>query len=80
MAGKRAVRLRNASDVSVFLAKLINQVLRDEVDPQTASKVGYLANILLGALETSDLEARVGELERRLEEQGNVRQFDAAAG
>ena len=64
MAGKRAVRLRTPADVSRFLAAVINKTLRDEIDPQTAGKLGYLSNILLGALETSDLERRVEELEK----------------
>lgn len=68
MAGKRAVKLKSSWDVSRLLAKTINQLLRGEITEQRAGKVGYLANVLLRALEASDLEKRVEHLERRLDQ------------
>ena len=66
MAGKRAVRLKSTYDVSRLLSKTINQVLRDEMSGEKAGKIGYLANILMRALEQSDLEKRIESLERKL--------------
>jgi len=66
MAGKRSVRLRSTYDVTRLLAKIINQVLRDEITSEKAGKVGYLANILLRGLEQSDLEARLKALEEKV--------------
>src|SRR6266566_1214124 len=43
--------LRNTTEVSAFLAKSINQVLRGALDPRVANSAGYLANVLLRALE-----------------------------
>jgi hypothetical protein len=63
MAGKRAVKLRSVHDVSRLLAKTINQLLRGEILEGTAGKIGYLSNILLRALEQSDLEQRIKDLE-----------------
>jgi hypothetical protein len=63
MAGKRAVKLRSVHDVSRLLAKTINQVLRGEMPEGTAGKIGYLSNILLRALEQSDLGQRIKVLE-----------------
>ena len=63
MAGKRAIKLKNVDDVTKLLARTINQMLRGEIERDVASKVGYLANILLRALETGALEARVEKLE-----------------
>ena len=66
MAGKRGVRLKTISDVSRYLGKLINQVERGEIESGTAGRLGYLANILVGALKDSELEERVNKLETAL--------------
>lgn len=63
MAGKRAARLRSVTDVSVYLAKTINRLDRDEISESKAGKLGYLCNILKSALEIGDLERRVEALE-----------------
>ena len=68
MAGKRAVKLQSSWDVSRLLARTINQLLREEIPEQRAAKIGYLSNILLRALEQSDLEKRVETLEAKLTE------------
>jgi len=66
MTGKRNIRLKTIGDVSRFLAKIINQVNRDEIDVAKASKLGYLSNILLGAIKESGLEERVTQLEKKI--------------
>jgi len=69
MAGKRAVKLKNTDDVTKLLARTINALLRDEIAESKASKVGYLANVLLRALESSALESRLEALEKRMLEE-----------
>jgi hypothetical protein len=59
-------RLENTSDVSKVLAETINQIRRGELDPRIGNAVGYLAGVLLRALEQGDLEARLEKLEARL--------------
>ena len=59
-------RLRNTTEVSGFLAKSINDVLRGKLDPRVANSAGYLANILLRSLEQGPLEERLARLEASL--------------
>jgi len=66
MAGKRAVKLKSTYDVSRLLSKTINQVLRDEMSGEKAGKIGYLSNILIRALEQSQLEKRIESLEQKI--------------
>ena len=63
--GKRNARLLSQSDVSKYLARLINRVDHDEIDPAKASKIGYLVNILKSTLELGELERRVEALESK---------------
>jgi hypothetical protein len=70
VAGKRAIRLNTLGDVRKLLTRVINGLLRDEIDGGKAGKVGYLANILIGAIERDDLEARVKTLEEQILRKG----------
>jgi hypothetical protein len=58
--------LGNTAEVSAFLAKSINDVLRGALDPRVANSAGYLANILLRSLEQGPLEERLARLESTL--------------
>ena len=58
--------LRNTSDVCALLAESINQVRRGQLDPRVGNAVGYLASILLGALQQGPLEERLCRLEASL--------------
>ena len=65
MARKRGeIPLKNAVDVRRHLANLVNRLERDEIDPKKASKIGYLSNFLLRAIETEAIERRLDELEK----------------
>jgi hypothetical protein len=55
--------LRNAAEVSDFLAELVNQVRRGQLDARMANGIGYLTSVLLRALEAGPLEERVSRLE-----------------
>jgi hypothetical protein len=63
--------LRNTSDVCALLAESINQVRRGQLDPRVGNAVGYLASILLGALQQGPLEERLERLEVTLELRSN---------
>ena len=71
MAGKlRSIKLQTESDVNRFLAKVINMLNRDQIDPNKASRLGYLCNLLISGLRSKDLEERISKLERILKEDG----------
>ncbi len=59
-------RLKTMDDVRRFLADVVNQLNRDEMDAAKASKLGYLCQILARVIEGNDLEARVAELEKAM--------------
>jgi hypothetical protein len=69
MEGKKPYRkrLKTLEDVRIYLARLINEARMGEVEPSLAGKLGFLLNILRGVIVDSDLEARVGKLEKELE-------------
>jgi len=58
--------LENPIHVSTLLADSINRVRRGELDPRVANAVGYLATVLLRALEQGPLEERLAKLEAAL--------------
>ena len=66
--GKRPAKLQTARDVRRYLAKLINATSRGSVPPDLAARLGFLASILIRAIESSDFEGRIAELEKALEE------------
>lgn len=61
MAGKRNVRLKTVGDVSHFLARLINEARRGEIEVALAGRLAYMANILLNSIR-NDREANSGGL------------------
>jgi hypothetical protein len=58
--------LNNVHDVSLLLGQSINQVRRGQLAPRVATAVGYLAGILLSALQQGPLEERLQRLEATL--------------
>lgn len=64
----RKRRLKSAQDVRRFLADLIHRVDADEIDGSKASKLGYLANILLSGIRADELEDRLTKLEQAVKE------------
>jgi hypothetical protein len=57
------VPLASVADVIALLGRTVNQVRRGQIDPKVANAIGYLTATLLRALEQSDIEKRVAELE-----------------
>ena len=58
--------LANTKDVADLLADSINQLRRGQLDPRVANGVGYLATVLLRALEQGPLEERMAKIEAAL--------------
>jgi len=55
--------LASPSDVSSLLAQSINQLRRGQLDLRIANGIGYLASVLLRALEQGPMEERLAHLE-----------------
>ena len=61
----------NSQDVANLLGESINQLRRGQLDPRVANAMGYLAGILLRALEQGPMEERLAHLEAILGKSGN---------
>ena len=59
-------RLQDLKDVRRFLAHIINELNRDEIDPTKAGKLGYLCQVLSRIIEGGDIERRVDQIEKTL--------------
>ena len=57
------VKVADCRDVVQLIGATINQVRKGELDPRVANAVGYLANVLIKAVEQSETERRLDELE-----------------
>src|SRR5438445_13508677 len=58
--------LRSTTDVSTLLSESINQVRRGQLEPRVANALGYLASILLNALDQGPVEERLWRVEATL--------------
>src|SRR5437879_4174387 len=65
--------LRNTQEVSALLGESINQVRRGQLDPRVANAVGYLASILLNALDQGLVEERLSRVDATLGLGANTR-------
>jgi hypothetical protein len=61
-----ARRLKTLTDIRRYLASLINRVEDGSLNPAIAGRLGYLANLLKGAITEAELETRVSQLEALL--------------
>jgi hypothetical protein len=62
-----ARRLNTTQDLRRYLAGLINRTEAGTIDANLARSLTYMTSILLRAIEGSDLENRIEELEKKLE-------------
>ena len=62
--------VKTAADVIDLLSETINQVRVGAVDPRVGNCVGYLAGIILKAVEQGDMEERLAALEAIIAGQG----------
>ena len=68
MANKRGYRLNSIGDVSHCLKKTINELKRGEIQIGEARARGYLLNILLDAMEKTEIEQRLDQIEQKIDE------------
>lgn len=61
------VKFESSAQVVALLSDTINQVRKGNIDPRIGNTVGYLANLLIKALEQNELETRIDRLEESLE-------------
>ncbi len=61
-----ARRLLTTQDVRRYLADLINRTEAKKIDANLARGLTYMVSILMRAIEGSDLEARIAELEKKI--------------
>lgn len=57
------VEIETIQDTIPLLTETINQVRKGEIDPRVANSIGYLANVIIKAVEQSDIEKRLEEIE-----------------
>lgn len=66
----RKMKLETPEDIKKLMSKSINKLWIGEMPANNpAGALGYLAKIFLEAYEKSDLETRIEELEKRLDQQ-----------
>jgi hypothetical protein len=61
------VKIEDCGDVVALMSETINQVRKGAIDPRVANAVGYLANVVIKALDQDELETRIERLEALLE-------------
>jgi hypothetical protein len=61
------VKVEDCGYVVALISETINHVRKGMIDPRVANAVGYLANVLIKALEQDELETRIERLEALLE-------------
>ena len=57
------VRLNKASAIKRFLARILNDLNNDRISESKAKALAYISQIQLKAIEQSDLETKITELE-----------------
>jgi hypothetical protein len=57
------VKVEDCRDVVRLISETINQVRKGQIDPRVANAVGYLANVLIRAVDQAEMERRLAELE-----------------
>jgi hypothetical protein len=58
-------RLKTLGDVRRYLAHLIKAIEADEIEPAKGGRLAYISSILIRAIEGTDIEKRVAELEKK---------------
>ncbi|AEB08426.1 hypothetical protein [Desulfobacca acetoxidans] len=61
-------RLNTSQDCRRYLANVINRLEAGTLDPNIAGRLAYITNIIIRAIETSELETRLNALEERFSE------------
>ncbi len=64
----RGIRLKSLSDIRRFVAKVTNQLHKDEITTEKARALAYLCGILCNIVKDTDLENRIKALEGKIDE------------
>jgi len=67
---------RTSMGSNIRIPETINQVRKGQIDPRVANAVGYLANVLIRAVEQGDLEKRLDDLEAVVKNQRSIHDAD----
>jgi len=65
----RGVTLKSLADVRRFMAKIINQLHKGEIEESKGRTLAYMSSILKDIVKESDFEQRMAEIEKRLKDQ-----------
>jgi hypothetical protein len=63
---KPAIRLNKPDDIRRLIARTINELKNDEMTEGKAKAIGYLCRVLLDAIETTEIDARLQKLEEKI--------------
>jgi len=66
------VKVGDSGDAIALISQTINQVRKGQIDPRVANSIGFLANILIKAVERDKLETRIERLEALLKVQAST--------
>ena len=69
MPRKRGPKLKTLRDVSTFLGKIIRETYVGDLSSGEAAKLAYVCSVLKSTLEAGDLEKRISELEKQLDDE-----------
>lgn len=59
--------LKSATDIRRYLSNIMHELKAGELTESKARTLAYIASIMLQAIDKSDIEARLDELERLME-------------
>ena len=71
-------RFNTAGDCRRYLASVINRLEDGKITPDIAGRAAYITNIIIRAIEGSDLEDRLNELEKKINEGTDCRSLRVA--
>jgi hypothetical protein len=69
------IKVESCQDVVRLISETINQVRRGQLDPRVANAIGYLANVLIKAVEQGDMEKRLEDLEAAVKTKSRTSDF-----
>ena len=70
MVSKRRIGLTRLADLRRFGARVVNMLHTGEIDENRARAFGYLLSTMAGIIKESELETRLAELEKLVEQRG----------
>jgi len=74
---RRPIPLRSAKDARRFLGRLANKVYCDQLDAVKAGRIAFILSVYLRSIEVDVLEAKLAELEKRINGGSTIEYFKA---